>query len=46
MIIVCNCERRELSSVFNGLDFCYIYNIYIFQAIHRSINVLNVSTCI
>ena len=40
-----NCERSELSSLFNGLDFCYIY-ISIFQAIRRAENVLNVSMCI
>ena len=35
-----NCKRSELSSVFNGQDFRYI-----FQVDCRSINVLNVSTC-
>ena len=37
-----NCERSELSSLFNGTDF----SIYIFQAVRRAVNVLNVSTCI
>ena len=42
-----NCERSELSSLFNGPDFRYIYiYIYIFQAVRRAVNVLNVSTCI
>ena len=35
------CERSELSGLFNGTDF-----IYIFQAVRRAVNVLNVSTCI
>ena len=38
------CEQRELPSVFNGPDFHY-KNI-ILQAVRRSVNVLNVSTCI
>ena len=38
---MCDCERSELSCLFNGPDFHYI-----FQADRRSINVLNVSTCI
>ena len=40
-----NCERSEFSSVFNGHDFHYkhIYYRYIFQAIRRAVNVLNVS---
>ena len=38
-----NCERSELPSLFNGTDF-YIY-VYIFQAVRRAVNVLNVSTC-
>ena len=44
-----NCERSELSSLFNGTDFFYIYiyiYICIFQAVRRAVNVLNVSTCI
>ena len=42
-----NCERSELSGLFNAWIF-YIYNmfIYIFQAVRRAVNVLNVSTCI
>ena len=40
--ITYNCERSELSSLFNGTDF----SIYIFQAVRRAVNVLNVSTCI
>ena len=41
------CERSELSSLFNGTDFFYIYMfIIIFQAVRRAVNVLNVSTCI
>ena len=40
-----NCERSELSCVFNGPEFHYIY-IYIFQVDRNSVNVLNVSTCI
>ena len=42
-IYVRNCERSELSGEFNGTDFLYIY---LFQAVHRAINVLDVSTCI
>ena len=38
-----NCERSELSGEFNGTDFLYIY---LFQAVRRAINVLDVSTCI
>ena len=30
-----NCERSELSGLFNGTDFLYIY-IYIFQAVRMS----------
>ena len=48
-----NCERSELSGLFNGTDFLYIYiykyiciYICIFQAVRRAVNVLNVSTCI
>ena len=43
-----NCERSELSGLFNARIFyiyVYIYN-YIFQAVRRAVNVLNVSTCI
>ena len=39
--IVHNCEQSELSGLFNGTDF-----LYIFQAVRRAVNVLNVSTCI
>ena len=38
-----NCERSEISGVFNGTDFIYTY---MFQAVRRAVNVLNVSTCI
>ena len=38
-----NCKRSELSGVFNGTDFIYIY---MFQAVRRAVNVLNVSTYI
>ena len=41
-----NCERSELSGEFNGTDFLSLYTVYIFQAVHRAVNVLNVSTCI
>ena len=37
------CERSKLSGEFNGTDFLYIY---LFQAVRRAVNVLNVSTCI
>ena len=41
------CERSELSGLFNGTNFLYIYiYICIFQAVRRAVNVLNVSTCI
>ena len=40
------CERSELSGEFNGTNFLYIYIIYMFQAVRRAVNVLNVSTCI
>ena len=41
------CEQSELSGEFNGTDFLYIYiNKYMFQAVRRAVNVLNVSTCI
>ena len=47
------CERSELSGLFNARIFyiyvIYIYiclYIYIFQAVRRAVNVLNVSTCI
>ena len=47
-----SCERSELSGQFNGTDFLnlslyilLLYN-YIFQAVRRAVNVLNVSTCI
>ena len=45
-----NCERSELSGLFNARIF-YIYTciynyVYIFQAVRRAVNVLNVSTCI
>ena len=39
-----SCERSELSGLFNARIF-YIY-VYIFQAVRRAVNVLNVSTCI
>ena len=35
-----NCERSELSGLFNARIF------YIYQAVRRAVNVLNVSTCI
>ena len=38
-----NCERSELFGEFNGTYFLYIY---IYQAVRRAVNVLNVSTCI
>ena len=49
-----NCERSELSSLFNARIFyiyiyiyLYIYMfIYIFQAVRRAVNVLNVCTYI
>ena len=41
MMLECNYERCELSSVFNGPDF-----LYTFQAVRHSVNVLNVSMCI
>ena len=31
--------------MFNAPDFCYIILYYMFQAVRRFINVLNVSTC-
>ena len=40
-----NCERSELSGLFNGPDFIYVY-IYFRQAVRRVVNFLNVSTCI
>ena len=43
VVLNINCERSELSGEFNGKDFLYIY---IFQAVRRAVNVLNVSTCI
>ena len=42
-----NCERSELSGLFNGTDFLYIYiYVYFRPAVCRAVNVLNVSTCI
>ena len=35
-----NCERSELSGRFNSTDFLYIY---LFQAVRRTVNVLDVS---
>ena len=43
MMLKCNCERSELSGLFNGTDFLYIY---FRPSIRRAVNVLNVSTCI
>ena len=37
------CERSELSGLFNGTDFLYIY---FRPSVRRAVNVLNVSTCI
>ena len=37
------CERSELSGMFNGTDFLYIY---FRPVVRRAVNVLNVSTCI
>ena len=36
-----NCERSELSGLFNGTDFLYFR-----PSVRRAVNVLNVSTCI
>ena len=44
-LVMSYCERSELSGEFNGTDFLYNY-IYLFQAVCRAVNVLNVSTCI
>ena len=42
-IYIYNCERSELSSLFNARIFYYIY---LFRAVRRAVYVLNVSTCI
>ena len=43
VLLITYCERSELSGLFNGTDFLYIY---FRPAVHRAVNVLNVSTCI
>ena len=41
--VIVNCKQSELSGLFNGPDFHYIY---IFQALRCAVNVLKIYTCI